>query len=142
MVQNDKDAQYNLPKVITRYGKIVFSENTAHVLGISDGSYVSLGVDDDFSNACILIPLKDKEGTLQVKKSGDYYYISCTDILKFLGLYSPLSNIFGLIRESETNGEVAYKLSKIVIAKGTPIISIIKNKDEVRSIMAMINAKI
>jgi len=130
------------PKVMTRYGKIVFSEEASRILTITENTCVKFGMDDDFSNYYLIISPRDKKEFIHIKKSGIYYFIACADILKFFGLYSPIPAIYELTKESETNGEVTYRLSKITNVKDFKFGKIFKDIDELRSIMAMLNAKI
>lgn len=127
---------------MTRYGKIVFSENAALTMGLTEDACVELGTDDEFSNFYLTLSSKDRSGSIQVKKSGIYHYISCADLLRFFGLYSPIPAIYELVKEFESNGDMAYRLSKLILPKDTPFNEVIKDKNEVRSILAMINAKI
>lgn len=130
------------PKVMTRYGKIVFSENAALAMGLIEDACVKLGTDDDFSNFYLTLSSKNRSGSIQVKKTGIYHYISCADLLKFFGLYSHLPVIYELVKEFESNGNMVYRLSKLILPKDTPFNEVIKDKNEARSILAMINAKI
>lgn len=130
------------PKVVTRYGKIVFSESASLALDLTEDACAKLGTDDGFPNFYLTLSSKDKSESIQVKKSGIYHYIVCVDMLKFFGLYSPQPTIYELVKEFESNGYIVYRLSKLIMPKGAKIIEIIKDIDEARSIMAMINAKI
>lgn len=127
--------------IMIRYGKIVFPEETFQSLGLTEKTSIRLGFDDTCSTYFINI-LANYEGSLKLKKSGIYHYVVCVDLLKALGLYSPHSTIYELIKESESNGESIFKLIKIAPVKDFNISSVLTNKDELRSVLAMINAKI
>lgn len=129
------------PKVMTRYGKLVFSEDAIQCLGLTEDTYVKLGIDENF-NVYLKISSKDDYSVFKLKKSGIYYYIACKDLLEVLVLYSPDPSIYELIKVDKTSGESFYRLDKIITIKSPKIGEIFQNKNELRSIVAMLNAKI
>lgn len=129
------------PKVMTRYGKLVFSEEAIKCLGLTTDTYVNLGVDDTY-NVYLNISSSDNEGAKKLKVLGVYYYINCSDLLKVLGLYGLDPTIYELVKVDKTNGESFYKLDKIITIKAPKIGAIFQNKDELQSVLAMLNVKI
>lgn len=142
MTQEQIQDNYKRPLVITRYGKIVFSEEASQLLELTENAYIKVITDDTCSKYYIVISSNDNNASFKVKTSGIYSYISRVDILKALGLYSPDPSIYELIKVDELNGEVAYCLDKIITVKDPKIGKYFQYKDELRSVIAMLNAKI
>lgn len=129
------------PKILTRYGKLVFSEDAIQCLGLTEDTYVKLGIDETF-NVYLNISSKDDVDVFKLKKSGIYYYIACKEFLEVLVLYSPDPTIYELVKVDKTSGESFYRLDKIITIKSPKIGEIFQNRNELRSIVAMLNAKI
>lgn len=108
---------------------------------MTENTYVKLGIDDT-CNVYLNISSVDNDGAIKLKKSGKYYYIACSDLLKVLGLYSLDPTIYELVKVDKMNGESYYGLDKIITIKAPKIGKVFQNKDELRSIVAMLNAKI
>lgn len=129
------------PKVMTRCGKLVFSEEAIQCLGLTEDTYVKLGIDETF-NVYIKISSKDDYGVFKLKKSGIYYYITCKDLLEVLVLYCRDPSIYELVKVDKASGESFYSLDRIITIKAPKIGEIFHNKDELRSVLALLNAKI
>jgi len=129
-------------KILIRYGKIIFTKDTVQALGLTDGSYVRLGVDDNFANCYLNVSQKDDKSNCQIRKSGDYYYLPCTDILKFFNLYSSIPSIYELINEKDDSDKDTFRISKIVDTKDPKFNEVFNDRKELRAIIAMINAHI
>lgn len=137
-----ENRQYTFgPKVMTRYGKLVFSEEAIQCLGLTENTYVKLGIDETF-HAYLNISSEDDYGVFKLKRSGIYYYIACKDLLKVLVMNNPDPTIYELVKVDKTSGESYYRLEKIITIKAPKIGEIFQNKDELRSIVAMLNSKI
>lgn len=128
--------------VMTRYGKIVLSEEASQFLGLTENVHVNVITDDTYSKYYIGTSSNDNDAAFIVKTSGIYSYITCEDLLKALRLYSPDPSIYELVKVEELNGEVAYRLDKIITVKDPKIGKYFPSKDELRSVIAMLNAKV
>lgn len=131
---------YEQAQNVFGYG-LDFIEKTTF-LRLTEKSYVKLGIDDTGSTYYINISASDDEGASNLKTSGKYYYIACADILKILGLYGSNPSIYELIKEKGPDSESVFKLVNIINIKDPRIGWAFKNKDELRSIIAMLHAKI
>lgn len=130
------------PKLMIRNGKIAFSEEASQLLGLTDGDYVKLRADDNCSSFCVCISPIEKGGFLKLQKSDKYFYVVCTDLLKALGLYSTNPSLYELVKEDCPNDKTVFKLNKIITVTDPKKVRIFKNKEELRSVVAMLSAKI
>lgn len=130
------------PKIMTRYGKIVLSEEASQFMGITENTCVKLMADDTPSSHYLVITSSEDSGGFKIKTSGIYCYITCVDLLKALGLYSPDPTIYELIKEVRGHGESVFRLAKIAAITDPKIGSTFPYRGELRRVIDMLNFNI
>lgn len=130
------------PKIMTRYGKIVLSEEASQFMGLTENTWVKVMVDDTTSSHYLAITSSEDSSGFKIKTSGIYCYITCVDLLKTLGLYSPAPTIYELIKEVREHGQSVFRLAKIAAITDPKVGNIFPCRDELRRVIAMLNFNI
>ncbi len=111
-----KDFSTKLKVTIQATGKLGFTEDTANELGLSDQSYLVLGVDDEDADLMYLVVSDQNDDAFKVCKAGHYFYLPTTRLFQSLGMdFRAKTIMFDLARAEELDGElngIVYKMYK------------------------------
>ena len=83
-----KQFSNNLKVTVQATGKLNFSDETARILGLKEGTLVKFAMDEEDGNALYLIlsSLSSDEDAFKVRKSGIYYYLPTKMLFDALGI--------------------------------------------------------
>jgi len=100
---------------VHRSGKMGFSKGAAELLKIEERRYCKFGVNDE-EKLFIVMFKENVEGTFNIAKAGNYYYVVARTLLNDMGVdyKSKDTVIFDLVKTEQNN---TFRMDKRVIRK-------------------------
>jgi len=100
---------------VHRSGKMGFSKGASDLLKIDELKYCKFGLNDE-QQLFIVMFGDDVEGTFNIAKAGEYYYVTARGLLSDLGIDYKAKDtvIFDLLKTDEEN---IFRMDKRVIKK-------------------------
>lgn len=112
-----KQFSNRLKATVQATGKLNFSDETAKILSLREGTPIKFAVDDEDGDAlymCLSSETND-EDSFKVRKSGVYYYVPTKMLFDALGIdYREKAILYDLIRNQSKDGELggmAFRMS-------------------------------
>ena len=112
-----KQFSNNLKVTIQASGRLNFSDETARILGLKEGTLIKFAMDDEDGDVLYLcLPSEtDDEDAFKVRKSGVYYYVPTKMLFDALGIdYRDKAILYDLVRNQSKDGELggmAFRMS-------------------------------
>ena len=104
-----KQFSNNLKVTIQGTGKLNFSDETARILGLKEGTLVKFAMDEEDDDALymVLSSLENDEDAFKVRKSGSYFYVPTKMLFDALGLdYKGKAILYDLVRNQSKDAEL------------------------------------
>lgn len=101
-------------------GKLGFSKAAVKELGISDNSFIKLGIneeDQNDNNLYMLVMGEESADAYKINKAGDYYYVNTQHLLDKRGIDYKNKKVIYDIESFDYEGVEMYKLTKREIVR-------------------------
>jgi hypothetical protein len=113
-----KEFSTNLKCTINRSGKLGFSKAAIETLGIAEGKYVKIGInendenDENDNNLYMVVTDNDDGESFKINKAGEYYYLNTRYLFdELMEDYRNKKIIFDLLK-IDYEGKFIYKLNR------------------------------
>ena len=116
-----KQFSNNLKVTIQATGKLNFSDETARILGLKEGTLVKFAMDEEDGNALymVLSSLEKDEDAFKVRKSGVYYYLPTKMLFDAMGIdYKGKAILYDLVRSQSKDAELAGMAFRMTLRDG------------------------
>ena len=116
-----KQFSNSLKVTIQATGKLNFSDETARILGLKEGTLVKFAMDEEDGNALYLVlsSLEKDADAFKVRKSDVYYYVPTKMLFDALGIdYKGKAILYDLVRSQSKDAELEGMAFRMTLRDG------------------------